>query len=54
MFLDYLHGAYDTRLFTVGVVEEGQLTLLHRPQIITRSIRADAWHHMCVNIKYVY
>lgn len=35
VFLHYLHCSHDTRLFAVGMVEEGKVTFLHRAEVIS-------------------
>ena len=42
MLPDNLHDAHDPRLLAVGVVEEGQVALLHGPQVVARDVVADA------------
>lgn len=41
MLLYDLHSPHDTGLFAVGVVEEGQVTLFHGPEVVTGYVVAD-------------
>jgi hypothetical protein len=43
VLLHDLHGSRNAGFFAVGVVEEGQVALPHRPQVVSGHVVANPW-----------
>ena len=51
VLLDDLHGPRDAGLLAVGVVEEGQLALLHGAEVVAGRVGADSCS--CVSTRHL-